>query len=81
LLSYTQAPWVIGNDRLRALGWRPTVTNEQAYVEGTEAPWWGSVSPKRRQEFALALAAVGVVGIAAAAAVIARRVWLPRRRG
>lgn len=81
LLSYTQAPWVIGNDRLRALGWRPTVTNEQAYVEGTEDPWWGSVSPKRRQEFALVLATVGVACIAVAAAVIGRRLWLRPRRG
>ena len=37
----------------------PTVTNEQAYVEGTEGKWWTMVSPKRRQEIALSgLAAV-----------------------
>ena len=34
-------------------GWTPTVTNEQAYVEGTEAKWWTMVSPKRRQELSL----------------------------
>jgi hypothetical protein len=51
---------------LRAEGWSPTVTNEQAYVEGTEAKWWTMVSPKRRQEIALGglttlLVAVGII--------------------
>lgn len=80
LLSYTLEPWVVSNGRLRAAGWTPTVTNEQTYVESTEAPWWTTVSPKRRQELALgaggaaaALAAV-VIGI-----VVRRRI--NRRRG
>ena len=34
-------------------GLGPTVTNEQAYVEGTEAKWWTMVTPKRRQELSL----------------------------
>ncbi|MEY2974580.1 MAG: hypothetical protein RIR49_1000 [Actinomycetota bacterium] len=80
LLSYTQAPWVIANDRLRALGWRASVTNEQAYVEGTEEPWWGSVSPKRRQEFALVGAVAGVVATAALGALIGRWMWRRSRR-
>ena len=52
-LPYTLEPWVVSNGRLRAAGWAPTVTNEQTYVESTEAPWWAMVSPKRRQELAL----------------------------
>ena len=54
LRSYTREPWLVANDRLKAQGWRPTVTNEQAYVEGTEARWWTMITPKRRQELALA---------------------------
>lgn len=81
LLSYTQSAWVIGNDRLRGLGWRPGVTNEQAYVEGTEAPWWASISPKRRQEFALIGAVIGVLGILVAGALIGRRLWQRSRPG
>ncbi len=53
LRSYTRSPWLVANDRLKAQGWHPTVTNEQAYVEGTEGKWWTMVSPKRRQEIAL----------------------------
>jgi len=66
LRSYTRWPWLVANDRLKAEGWTPTVTNEQAYVEGTEDKWWTMVSPKRRQEIALAtlvafLLAVGLI--------------------
>jgi nucleoside-diphosphate-sugar epimerase len=65
LRSYTRWPWLVANDRLKSEGWAPTVTNEQAYVEGTEAKWWTMVTPKRRQEITLGglgavLLAVGV---------------------
>ena len=65
LRSYTRWTWLVANDRLKAEGWAPSVTNEQAYVEGTEAKWWTMVTPKRRQEIALGglatlLAAVGI---------------------
>jgi nucleoside-diphosphate-sugar epimerase len=70
LRSYTREPWVVSNGRLRAEGWAPTVTNEQAYVEGTAGRWWTVVSPKRRQELALGsgvllLAVAVLVGVAA----------------
>lgn len=80
LRPYTRDPWVISNGRLRAAGWRPTVTNEQAYVEATEAPWWTMVSPKRRQEITLGLGVAGVLAATAIGAWIAL-VVLRRRRG
>lgn len=64
--SYTRSTWVIANDKLRAEGWEPTVTNEQAYVEGTEASWLTMVTPKRRQELALGgmiMAIAATVGV------------------
>jgi nucleoside-diphosphate-sugar epimerase len=80
LLSYTREPWVISNGRLRAAGWRPTVTNEQTYVESTEAPWWTMVSPKRRQELALGGGiALGLLGALVVSVIVRRR--LSRRRG
>ncbi len=79
LLSYTLEPWVVSNGRLRAAGWAPTVTNEQTYVESTEAPWWTVVSPKRRQELALGAGVVGAsIGALIVAVVVRRRI--SRRR-
>jgi nucleoside-diphosphate-sugar epimerase len=78
LRRYTRAPWLVANDRLRAQGWRPTVTNEQAYVEGTEAKWWTMVSPKRRQELSLGGSAVLVALLTWATVAVIR--WARRRR-
>jgi nucleoside-diphosphate-sugar epimerase len=78
LRSYTRASWVVANDKLRAVGWVPTVTNEQAYVEGTEAKWWTMVTPKRRQELSLG-AMVGGAVVAGLILGITGRRWLRRR--
>jgi UDP-glucose 4-epimerase len=40
IVPYLVYPWVIANDRLRALGWRPDHTNEQALLDGL-ASWSG----------------------------------------
>jgi nucleoside-diphosphate-sugar epimerase len=77
LRSYTRWPWLVANDRLKAEGWKPAVTNEQAYVEGTEAKWWTMVSPKRRQE--IALGGLGIV-LAAVALVVTQAVRRARLR-
>lgn len=80
LKSYTEEPWVVSNDRLRAEGWVPTVTNEQAYVEATEDRWWTLISPRRRQELALGIGAVGIVGVVVATVLVIRRLWRRRTR-
>jgi len=78
LRSYTREPWVVANDKLRAEGWTPTVTNEQAYVEGTEAKWWTMVTPQRRQEIALA-AMIGALVVSVLVGVVMGRRWWRRR--
>ncbi len=78
LRSYTQDAWVVSNGLLVAQGWAPTVTNEQAYVEGTEARWWTTISPKRRQELALG-AGVTLVLVALVVGGLFGRRWLNRR--
>ncbi len=77
LRSYTRSPWLIANDRLKAVGWQPNVTNEQAFVEGTEGKWWTMVSPKRRQEITLVGSAIATL---AALAFVVRAVRRARRR-
>lgn len=72
-VPYAVHPWVIANDKLRALGWEPTHTNEEAFVAGHAAAPWAQVSPRRRQELALGVAAAVVVGGLAAAGTALRR--------
>jgi nucleoside-diphosphate-sugar epimerase len=81
LRSYTHESWVVSSGRLVAEGWRPTVTNEQAYVEGTEARWWTMVSPKRRQELALGVGIVAIVLTTITGVVLGRRWWRRRSLG
>ncbi|CAB4883762.1 unannotated protein [freshwater metagenome] len=73
LRSYTQSPWLVANDRLEAVGWHPAVTNEQAYVEGTEAKWWTMITPKRKQELSLGAMGLAVAGLVGVTAVLVRR--------
>ena len=78
LRPYTRETWVVANDKLRAEGWRPTVTNEQTYVEGTEAKWWTMITPQRRQELALGAMAAVLAAIGIAGAISGRRWWRQR---
>ena len=68
LLPYLIHPWVVANDRLRAAGWRPRHTSEEAFVAGAGVPGWQSLSLGRRQALALGGTA-GVIGAAVAAGV------------
>ena len=73
LLAYTASPWAVANDRLTATGWAPTYSNEEAYVAGTPGTPWSRLSPKRRQELALGVAAIGVVGVVVGLVASVRR--------
>jgi nucleoside-diphosphate-sugar epimerase len=73
LLPYTVFPWVVANDRLRADGWAPTSTNEEAFVASHRAGPWATLSPRRRQELALGASGVALAGTVAAAVTAVRR--------
>ncbi len=73
LEPYVSHPWVVSNDKLRATGWEPMFSNEEAFVAGTPPPLLSSINPQRRQEIAL-----GAAGTASAAAVGAA-LWVLRR--
>jgi hypothetical protein len=65
---------LVSNGRLRNAGWNPTVTNEQAFVEGTDAKWWTMLTPKRKQELALGAMTLGlIVGLLSAVIFVRRR--------
>lgn len=70
ILPYVQHPWVVANDRLRALGWEPGSSNEEAFVAATPAGAFAGMSAERRQlaslggaGAAVVLAGVGVVAL------------------
>ncbi len=78
LQPYARHPWVVANDRLRADGWAPEHSNEEAFVDGTPANALATLSPRRRQELALGLSGGALAAGAAAAAWFGLR---RRRRG
>ncbi|MGE3621703.1 MAG: NAD-dependent epimerase/dehydratase family protein [Acidimicrobiia bacterium] len=65
LLPYTVHPWVVANDRIKAEGWQPRRSNEEAFVAAHRAGPLSSISPRRRQELALGASAAGVVALGA----------------
>jgi len=73
LRPYVRSTWLVSNGRLRAEGWIPTVTNEQAFVEGTDAKWWTMLTPKRKQEIALGAMVTGILAAVITVLVAARR--------
>jgi nucleoside-diphosphate-sugar epimerase len=73
VLPYLQHPWVVANDRLRAEGWRPRYSSEEAFVAGAGVPRWQSLSLGRRQAIALGGAAGAVTAATAAAVALFRR--------
>jgi len=73
LLPFTVHPWVVANDRMKADGWEPSATNEEAFVGAHRAGPWAALSPRRRQELALGVAGATLVGIACVAAARLRR--------
>ena len=75
LLGYATHPWVVANDRIKAAGWQPTLTNEQAFVAVHRGALWTRLSPKRRQELALVGSAGAMIGLVTAIAAAARRWW------
>ena len=73
MLPFAQHPWVVASDRLRAAGWSPKRTSEQAYVAGTEAKWWTLLTPSRKQELALGGSVAAGLALLGTGAVIVRR--------
>ena len=73
LLPLTVHPWVIANDRLRADGWEPGSSNEEAYVGAHQAGPWATLSPRRRQELALGAAGAAIVAAGVSLTALIRR--------
>jgi nucleoside-diphosphate-sugar epimerase len=79
VVAYRANPWVVANDRIRAAGWVPDHTNEEAYVLGDRPTGWASVSPRRRQELVLGGLGGGIAIVVVGGGLLVRR-SLRRRR-
>jgi nucleoside-diphosphate-sugar epimerase len=80
VLPYTMYSWVVANDRLKAAGWSPSHTNEEAFVEADPGSPLGNVRPRRRQMLSLAALGLPALGLAAGLAIGVRRLVRGRRR-
>lgn len=78
VLPYTVHPWVVANDRLRAAGWEPGHSNEEAFVEADDGGPFAGLDPRRRQ--LLSLGAVGLVLAGVVVGVVALVSRRSRRR-
>ncbi len=76
VVPYTAHPWVVANDRLRALGWSAAHTNEEAWVASHAPGPLESLPARRRQELLLAVAGAACL---AAGGLLAWAVWRLRR--
>jgi hypothetical protein len=70
---YLVHPWVVANDRLRAAGWTPRYSSEEAFVADAGVPRWQSLSLGRRQAIGLGAGAGAVAAAAAGAVALYRR--------
>lgn len=75
VLAYRMYPWVVANDRLRAAGWEPQHTNEEAFVEADDGGPLGGLDARRKQ-----LLSLGAVGVAVAAAALGAVALVRRTR-
>ena len=73
---YSRAPWVIANDRLKALDWHPATTTEEAIVASRPPTKLARLFARRRQEITLAV----VSGLGLATVALALAWWRRARR-
>jgi nucleoside-diphosphate-sugar epimerase len=79
-LPYSLHPWVVANDRLKAAGWAPEYSNEEALVQSDERLHWGDLPPSRRQNLTLLVASFAAIATAGAAAAGAAGLLARARR-
>lgn len=80
VVPYTSHSWVVASDRLRSLGWEPAYSNEEAWVVSHNPGPLEWIPARRRQELALAVAALGVIGGLGILAWLLRRAAQRRNR-
>jgi nucleoside-diphosphate-sugar epimerase len=78
--AYRTYPWVIAPDRLKAAGWTPRYSSEEALVDTDPRTHWDDLPPGKRQNYTLLVVIVSAIA-ATAAASSATLLLVRRRRG
>lgn len=71
--AYRRFGWVVANDKLKAAGWEPTATNEEALVLTRQPTLVQRIPPSRKQELTLGATAVLTLGVVGAVVAVVRR--------
>lgn len=78
--AYATHPWVVAPDRLKAAGWVPEYSSEEALVATDERLHWDDLPPGRRQNLNLLLVVGGLTAVAAGTAAVVTVLVRRRRR-
>jgi nucleoside-diphosphate-sugar epimerase len=70
---YLEHPWVMSNERLRAAGWAPTYSTEEALVAEARPSWWGQLRPNGRRAIVMSFAISGASLVTLGTAAVIRK--------
>jgi nucleoside-diphosphate-sugar epimerase len=65
--AYAAHPWVVAPDKLKAEGWEPQYTSEEALVATDARQHWDDLPPGKRQNYNLVIALIAAAGVIAGA--------------
>ena len=78
--AYATHPWVVAPDKLKAEGWRPQYSSEEALVATDARPHWDDLPPGKRQNYNLIIALIAAAGVVAGAGAVFAAIRRWRRR-
>ncbi len=79
--AYASHPWVVAPDRLKAAGWVPLYSSEEALVATDERVHWDDLPPGRRQNYNLIIILIAAVGAVAGVGAVITAIRARRRKG
>lgn len=78
--AYHRHPWVVAPDRMKAAGWVPRFSSEEALVVADDRSHWDDLPPGRLQEFTLLVGVAAGLLVAGATLVVVLALRRRRRR-
>jgi nucleoside-diphosphate-sugar epimerase len=78
--AYATHPWVVAPDRIKAAGWRPEYSSEEALVATDASIHWDDLPPGRRQNYNFVVLLIAASGVLAGAAGVVAALRRLRRR-